>query len=226
MGAAPAVLSLDLPARGTGTVRLTSSDAGAVLHATDLYSDARGGTLVVDAQVGQPDGTDLAGEVRIEDVRVRSQSTFRTMLRQGGLDAAEQEVASNGIGFRKVSIPFAYDDGQLRVKDAIAASPALGLKVSGTVDERADQIDLVGVLSPAYGLTGALNEVPVLGAILGGEGEGLLAMTFRLTGPAKDPRFTVNPLSMLAPGFLRRIFTAPTSAVSEDFRQGITPQNR
>lgn len=226
LGAAPAVLDIDIPAEGAGTVRLTSPDAGAVLRATDLYSDAAGGTLVLDARIGGPNAPALDGEARIEDVRVRSQSTFRTMLRQGGLDSAEQAVASNGIGFRKVSIPFTYDNGMLRLTDAIAVSPALGLKVNGTVDERANQVDLVGVLSPAYGLTGALNEVPLLGQLLGGEGEGVLAMTFRLSGPVEDPRFTVNPLSMLAPGFLRKIFTAPTSEVSEDFRQNINPQSR
>lgn len=226
MGAAPTRLEIDIPGDGEGTVRLTSPDAGEVLREAGLYSDARGGTLVLDARIGGPGAAALVGEARIEDVRVRSRSTFRTMLRQGGLDAAEQEIASNGIGFRKVSIPFTYRDGRLRLRDAIATSPALGLKVNGTVDERTDHVDLVGVLSPAYGLTGALNEVPLLGQILGGEGEGVLAMTFRLSGPVRDPRFTVNPLSMLAPGFLRRIFTAPTSEVSEDFRQNITRPSR
>ncbi len=193
LGAAPVTLVFDIPATGAGTVRLTSPDAGGVLRATDLYSDAEGGALVIVAQVGQPDGAALSGEARIQDMRVRSQSTFRTMLSRGGLDSAEQEVASNGIGFHKVSIPFAYRDGVLRLKNAIAASPALGLKVNGTVDERTDMVDLVGVLSPAYGLTGALNEVPLLGQILGGEGEGVLAMTFRLTGSGRGPALYRQP---------------------------------
>lgn len=224
LGGGPVVLAFDMPDVGPGTLRMTSPDAGAALRGAGFYSDARGGTLDLIAQIGAEGG--ISGEARIEDVQVRSQSTFRTMLRDGGMAPAEQAVSSGGIGFRKVVVPFTYRDGRLKLKNAIASSPMLALKVNGTVDERTDEVDLSGVLSPAYGLTGALNEVPVLGKILGGEGEGILAMTFRMRGPIEDPRFTVNPLSMLAPGFLRKIFTAPSGEVSEDFRESLAPANR
>jgi len=94
------------------------------------------------------------------------------------------------------------------VTDAVAVSPALGLKLTGTLDERTEALDMAGVLSPAYVLTGALDNIPLLGAILsGGQGEGVLAMTFTLKGAMRDPSFSVNPLSLLAPGFLRKIFS-------------------
>ncbi|HET7410606.1 MAG TPA: AsmA-like C-terminal domain-containing protein, partial [Paracoccaceae bacterium] len=140
----------------------------------------------------------------------------------GGLDSAGETVSTSGIGFREVVVPFTYRDGVLSLDDAVASSPAVALKVNGTVNERTNLVDLAGVLSPAYGLTGALNEVPLLGQILGGEGEGVLAMTFRMRGPVEDPRFTVNPLSLLAPGFLRKIFTAPTGEVSDEFRENLS----
>jgi hypothetical protein len=226
LGAAPATIDFDLPEGAPGRLVMTSPDAGAALRATDLYSDATGGTLEINAQIGTAEEPGLTGIARIEDLQVRSQSTFRSMLRSGGLDQAEQTVSTSGIGFRKVVIPFSYRGGLLYLDDAVASSPALALKVEGTVDERTDQVDLAGVLSPAYGLTGALNEVPLLGQILGGEGEGILAMTFRMSGPIEDPRFTVNPLSLLAPGFLRKIFTAPSGEVSEEFRENLTQRNR
>jgi hypothetical protein len=42
--------------------------------------------------------------------------------------------------------------------------------------------------------------------LLGGEGQGLSAANYRLTGSATDPRVSGNPLSALTPGFLRRLF--------------------
>ena len=48
---------------------------------------------------------------------------------------------------------------------------------------------------------------PLIGTILtGGEGQGLLAANYRMSGPAADPQVSVNPLSALAPGFLRQLF--------------------
>jgi hypothetical protein len=42
--------------------------------------------------------------------------------------------------------------------------------------------------------------------LLGGEGQGLFAANYQVTGSAADPQVSVNPLSALAPGFLRRLF--------------------
>ena len=74
--------------------------------------------------------------------------------------------------------------------------------------------DLHAVLRDSL-MVPVVNEIPVLGQILsGGEGEGILAMTFTLSGPARDPSLSVNPLSLLAPGFLRNIFRPSGDAPS------------
>jgi len=41
---------------------------------------------------------------------------------------------------------------------------------------------------------------------LTGGGGGVFAATYRVTGPLDDARVSVNPLSTLAPGFLRNLF--------------------
>ncbi len=223
---APVAVNLDIPAAAPGSVTVTSPDAGEALNAAGLYSGAQGGKLTVDVRTGTPESPGLSGQARIEDVVVFSESTFRDVLRDGGLAEAEAEVSSGGLNFRKVWVPFTLRDDLLTVTDAIAASPALAIKLNGTINNATDSIDLVGVLSPAYVLTGALNEIPLLGEILGGEGEGILAMTFRVLGDIDDPQFSVNPLSVLAPGILRRIFTQPSSSTPADFRDRINRQAR
>ena len=62
---------------------------------------------------------------------------------------------------------------------------------------------------PAYGLNNAFAQVPLFGPLLsGGQYEGLFAVNFRISGPATAPVLTVNPLSAVAPGFLRKLFGA------------------
>lgn len=223
----PVVIRVVPGEEGRTKLGLTTEDAGGLLAALDLYRGASGGHLEVDAVLGGPGEDTVSGSARIEDIVVRSQSTFRDVLRDGGLEDAETAVSSGGLRFRKVWVPFAYQDGEILIEDAIASSPALALKINGTVNEETDTVDMIGVLSPAYVLTGALNEVPVLGSILsGGEGEGILAMTFTLNGSMRDPEFAVNPLSLLAPGFLRRIFTTRNRPVSSNFAEQLQTPDR
>lgn len=204
------------PDRG-GKLKLESGNAGQVLETIGLYDGASGGTMVVNADVGAEQN--IAGVLQIDDLRVRSEATFRNVLRSGGLDEAEATIENTGIKFEKVWVPFRIQDDQIRLTDAIAAGSDLALKLNGTIDQEAGNLDLRGVLSPAFGLTGALSDVPVLGAILsGGRGEGIVAMTFTLKGKSENPDLSVNPLSLLTPGFLRNVFEGEERAVSDDFK--------
>ena len=118
--------------------------------------------------------------------------------------------------------PLEFRGGVLSLDDAIAKGTLLAVKVAGTVDENSDEIDLVGVISPAYALTGLVDSIPLLGDILtGGKGEGILAMTFTVRGSLEEPEFSVNPLSLLAPGILRKLFSGRNTSPDEDFIEGL-----
>ena len=225
-GSASLKIQIDDPGQGAGSLVISSNDAGSVLEAADLYRGAKGGQMLLDAVIGGD--ADLSGRLRIEDVVVRSEATLRDVLRDGGLEDAGTAVSSGGLSFRKVWVPFTYNDGEITLTDAVATSPALALKMNGTVNEHTDQMDLYGVMSPAYVLTGALNEIPIIGDILsGGEGEGILAMTFTLRGATRNPNFAVNPLSVLAPGLLRRVFSGGGGDGGENpFDQGFKREDR
>ena len=65
-------------------------------------------------------------------------------------------------------------------------------------------MDIGGTIIPAYALNAALSEVPVLGEVLmGGRGRRPW-LNFALQGTMQEPRFVVNPVSAIAPGFLPR----------------------
>jgi hypothetical protein len=77
---------------------------------------------------------------------------------------------------------------------------------NGRLELGAKSLDLQGTIVPAYTLNSIIGNVPVLGSLLlGGEGQGLFAATYRATGSVTDPQISVNPLSALTPGFLRRL---------------------
>ena len=64
---------------------------------------------------------------------------------------------------------------------------------------------------PVYGINSMLGAVPILGDLLASrKGEGIFGVTYAMKGPLDDPTLTVNPLSVLTPGILRRIFEFST----------------
>lgn len=214
----PFTATYDKTAGEPASVVVSSSDAGALLRAAGLFGGAVGGQLRLKARLHPKQGTDMIGVAKIRDVRVHTGGTFRSILAKGGAKEAAAAAESGGLAFDKVEVPFEYRAGVMDLGQSIAKGDMLAIKVEGTVNEKSDAVDLVGVISPAYGLTGVLDNIPLLGTILsGGKGEGILAMTFNVKGTLDKPKFSVNPLSLLAPGILRSIFSGRTSKPDQRF---------
>ena len=78
--------------------------------------------------------------------------------------------------------------------------------MEGTIYISDETVDLSGTVVPAYTINRVLGNIPILGEILtGGPNEGVFAANYVLKGQLEDPRVSVNPLSALAPGFLRNL---------------------
>lgn len=218
-GRVPFVADFSKTGGEPGTLEVTSAQAGELLAAARLFSGARGGVLKLKAVLAPDDVTDMTGIARISDVTVHGSGTFTSILDEGGVkDAATAAQEGGGLFFDTVRLPFEYGDGTLVLGETTAKGTLLAVKVEGTVDEKKDEVDLIGVISPAYALTGLLDSIPLIGDILsGGKGEGIVAMTFSVSGPMDEPKFSVNPLSLLAPGFLRNIFSGRNRRPDERF---------
>lgn len=217
-GLAPVNATLTLPAAGAGSLRMDVPDAGAFLRATGLSDTARDGHLTLSANVHDDGFKQFDGNVRMTDITLREAKTFEGILNRGGI----AQTVAGGLAFSDVRIPFEYDTGTITLGTSIATGPALAVKLDGTIDQESRALDLSGVISPAYALTGVLDNIPLLGALLsGGRGEGILAMTFSVGGTIEDPSYSVNPLSLLTPGILRRIFTSKAREPDERFLEGL-----
>jgi hypothetical protein len=77
-------------------------------------------------------------------------------------------------------------------------------------------VELSGTVVPSYTVNRVLGKIPILGGLLtGGKDEGLFAANYKMNGPLEDPKVNVNPLSILAPGILRRLFSGDVEPLNE-----------
>lgn len=198
------------PGPGGGPRRLTvqAVDSGAMLRAFDVYDSIEGGAMRVTATARGPAPTSpLDAEVRITNFRLVDAPTMARILTLGSFTGIRNVMQGEGIGFDSLTGEVVFDRGRLTTELLHAYGPALGVTLQGLVDLRGETIDLNGVVVPAASTNKVLGNIPVLGRLLtGGEGEGLFAVSYDVNGPLGEPEVSVNPLSALAPGFLRGLF--------------------
>jgi hypothetical protein len=120
---------------------------------------------------------------------------------------AELLGGGRGINFGRMAADFRKEGRLLTLKDLRTSGSALGLTLEGEVDLLTETANLQGTIVPVYGLNRLIGQIPLLGDLLsGGEGQGIFSATWHVRGPLADPDVTVNPLAVLAPGFLRNLF--------------------
>ena len=102
---------------------------------------------------------------------------------------------------------FIKTGGHIQVPFARTYGPSLGLTAAGQLDFDTDSIDVRGTAAPSYSLNSLIGQIPLVGYLLtGGKGNGLFAVVYSATGKLSEPTISVDPLSALAPGFLRGVF--------------------
>lgn len=191
-----------------GKFALETDDFGALLKVFDVSENLVGGKFsAIGTAVPDGDARRYVGKAQATDYRVIRAPFMARMLSIASLTSIASLLSGDGLPFAILKTDFTLESGRLSLRDAHASGGALGINANGWVDLDHDMVDLNGTLVPAYTLNSILNNIPLLGDLItGGEGTGLFAANYRLSGSLDDPQINMNPLSALAPGFLRQIF--------------------
>ncbi len=205
---APLALTFTTAPEGGRSLSITTDNAGALARTTGLFNEAEGGALRIVATIEDAEaGPEIAGLMEVDDIRIINAPALAQLLTLASLTGILDAMNGNGITFVRADIPFTYANGILEVEKARAFGPSLGITLDGHVNQSGNEINLFGTLVPAYSINSVLGEIPLIGnLIIGRKGEGVFALDYGVTGPLDEPVITVNPLTALAPGFLRNFF--------------------
>ena len=97
------------------------------------------------------------------------------------------------------------DKNVINIEEFYAIGPAISLMMDGYF-QKDKLISLRGTLVPATTLNKVIGSLPLLGDILVGKktGEGVFGVSFKIKGPPKKTKTTVNPIKTLTPRFITR----------------------
>jgi hypothetical protein len=195
-------------------LKLQTADAGRLVRAATGFRSLIGGelSLAVDLSPMPAAGQSKAqnaydGVLKIEKFKIVNQPFLARLLAAGSFTGLDDLMRGEGITFSKLEQVFQGRGDVITLTSGRAAGPSIGLTAQGTINRASDKIDLNGTIVPLYGLNSIFGEVPLIGDILGSrDGEGIFGVTYGVSGQVDELRVAVNPVSMLAPGFLRKIF--------------------
>lgn len=211
--------------KGIRTLDLESDNAGALVDTVMNFPSIRGGKMSAKIVFPEPSLlprrnpgplSDYEGSMTFSNVLLTDQPFIARLLAAGSLDGPLRLLQGEGISLTKVTLPFRARGRRIDIADGRASGDAIGGTFTGNYDRDSKKVDISGTLVPVFGLNSVLGSLPVVGDLLvSKQGEGILGLTYEMKGDIGEPSITVNPLSMLTPGILRRIFEFGPSRAGE-----------
>jgi hypothetical protein len=201
-------LRIDLAPQGGGRkLSMVSDNAGAVLQAFDINDNIVGGRLdIAGTYAGMVPAVCFGGRVAMDNFRVRNAPILARLLNVASIVGLVDVLRGEGIGFDTFRAPFTRKDGVTRFENAKANGLSIGLTASGSINAGEETMDIEGEVIPANVLNGLLGRIPLVGGIFGGD-SGVFAISYKITGSEDEPEVSTNPLTVVTPGFTRKIFS-------------------
>ncbi|HVZ53107.1 MAG TPA: hypothetical protein VG986_14150 [Pseudolabrys sp.] len=204
----PLVGDLRLRARDNHqVVYFETEDAGALFRFTDMYPRMFGGQMWVAMDPPSQDQAPQIGTLYIRNFAVRGEPALERVV--AGAPGGESR---GSVDFSEMRADFTRFTGKMAIRDGVVRGPLVGVTVEGQIDYVRDDVHLRGTFVPFYGLNNMFGQIPIVGLFLGGgSNEGLLGITYEAVGPPNSPRITVNPVTAITPGLLRKFIPSPGS---------------
>ncbi len=200
-------LNLDYTPRPNGAhlLNIESNNAGSTLRVLRLYENMNGGNLKIEAIADA--NNKFTGHAKIRDFKIHNTPLLAKLLTVASFSGMLDLLKGDGLVFSHFDAPFSYKNKTLKIDDAKMFGNVIGLSASGTINRVTEDIDIKGVISPAYGLNSMVGKIPLLGKMLAGKDGTIFAVNYTITDTIDEPKITINPLSILSPNSVKELFS-------------------
>ncbi len=141
----------------------------------------------------------------IDNFKVQEVPVLAKLLTLASLQGVADLLTGEGIRFTDFEMKFSTEKQLTKIEEIYAIGPAISILMSGYIEQN-KLISLRGTLVPATTINRTIASIPIIGDILVGKktGEGIFGVSFKIKGPPKDLKTSVNPIKTLTPRFITR----------------------
>ena len=184
------------------TLQVISDRARPFVKNFDFIEGFEGGKLEYESIISKEVSN---SNLTITDFKVSKVPALAKLLTLASLQGIADTLSGEGIRFESFEMKSNSEGNILNIEDALAMGPAVSILLEGYVD-KGKAVSIRGTLVPATKLNSIIASIPLVGDILVGKktGEGVVGVSFKIKGPPKDIKTTVNPIKTLTPRFIVR----------------------
>ena len=184
------------------TLQVISDRAKPFVKNFDFIKGFEGGKLEYESVISKEISN---SNLTITDFKVSKVPALAQLLTLASLQGIADTLSGEGIRFDSFEMKSNSKANVLNIEDILAIGPAVSILMEGYID-KGSTVSLRGTLVPATRLNSIIASIPVVGEILVGKktGEGVVGVSFKMKGPPKDIKTTVNPIKTLTPRFIVR----------------------
>ena len=182
---------------------------GAGLRALGLTGGVEGGWLAGGGQSEAPwPQAPLPLSLSGRSLVLRDLNAFVQLLSLISLTGTVATLAGEGVAFAQMDLELTVEPEAFVVRDFHLSGERVGITASGRTGLDGSGTDIQGAIVPAYLFNRLIANIPLIGTLLsGGESrEGVFAVNYQARGNLADPELSANPLTIVSPGLLRRLF--------------------
>ena len=141
----------------------------------------------------------------IDNFKVKEVPVLAKLLSLASLQGIADLLTGEGIRFTDLEMNFSNKKGLTTIEEMYAIGPAVSILIDGYIETK-KLVSLRGTLVPATTINRSIASIPLIGKILIGDktGEGVFGVSFKIKGPPKNLKTTVNPVKSLTPRFITR----------------------
>ncbi len=143
--------------------------------------------------------------LKIYNFNLKELPILTKILTLASLQGIADILSGEGITFNELEMNFNSKKNGIEIDELYAIGPAISILMDGYY-VKDELISLRGTLVPATTINKFVSSIPILGNILVGKktGEGVFGVSFKIKGPPKNLKTSVNPIKTLTPRFITR----------------------
>lgn len=210
-GTQPLAIELKDNKGGGRSFDLTCDDFGAALKGLGLSDKVRGGNVDIHGESEAENPRLIVGDFTVGSFTVGNLPMLAVLMNAAS-PFGFKGLFTDSMDFKHINGKLSWEGDTIKLKDVHAAGASVGINIAGKLDTGSNEANLHGTMVPFQVMNSILNSIPVIGNLLtGGDNQGFFAVSYKINGPMDNPQISVNPISLLTPGFLRNVFFGSSS---------------
>ena len=221
-GVTPVAIKL-LPDRDRLAFNMNADNFGNALQGMGFGKGVKSGRIEVNGESTAADPRTITGKIKIDSFTVEDLPVLARLL-SAMSPFGFVDLITGKANFDRLRSDYTWKGSDVELRELRAAGSVVGINLDGHLDIETGKAYLVGTVVPFSFMNSIIGAIPLLGDVItGGNGGGIIAASFTVRGELSNPDISVNPVSLLAPGILRRIFFSGDATEEQKGEGAIQP---